>query len=202
MKKFMLIVASIFATLSAAAQTSYVLLAPGFEEVEALTTINVLRRANMDVVTVAVADQQQVTGATGITIKADSLITEVNTDNAEWIILPGGEDGAKNLRANATVTDILLKQAEGEGGIAAICSAPALVLAPLDILDGRIATCYPGLEGALIEGGCDYERGTVIVDDDIITSAGPGTTMAFAMEIVRASKGRHLADAVAQCLLK
>lgn len=203
MKKLMLIVAALFATLTAAAAgTSYVFLAPGFEEVEALTTVDVLRRAKMNVVTVAVSDQMEVTGSTGITVKADSLITEIDTRGAEWLILPGGEEGARNLRDNAIVSGMLLRQAKHDGGIAAICAAPAMVLAPLNLLKGRSCTCYPGLESALIDAGASYNPSTVVVDGELVTSEGPATTLPFAMEIIRLSKGNRLANLVAQTMLR
>lgn len=95
MKKILLLLACIAATLAAAARNSYIFLAPGFEETEALTTVDALRRAKMDVVTVAVADTRDVTGAMGITVKADSLITEIHPEGAEWLIVPGGQPEPK-----------------------------------------------------------------------------------------------------------
>ena len=91
------------------AKTSYIFLAPGVEEVEATATVDALRRASIDVVTVAVGDNLQIKGATGQTLVADSLISEINADDADWIIIPGGDPGAQNLAANSELKQIVLK---------------------------------------------------------------------------------------------
>lgn len=202
MKKILLMLACVAAAFTASARNSYIFLAPGFEEVEALTTVDALRRAHMNVITVAVADTRDVTGATGITVKADSLISEINPEGAEWLIVPGGQPGAENLHANATVNAMLTNQAKHEGGIAAICTGPAVVLAPLHLLEGKTATCYPGLEEAIIENGGEYTDGSVVVDGELITSEGPATSLPFAVEIIRLSKGEHIADLVAHSMLE
>lgn len=202
MKKILLMFVCLVGAVAASAGKSYIFLAPGFEEVEALTTVDALRRAHMDVVTVAVADGREVTGATGITVLADSLIADIHPDGAEWLIVPGGQPGADNLHANATVGKMLKRQAAHDGGIAAICAAPAIVLAPLDILDGKCATCYPGLEESITANGGEYTEGSVVVDGELVTSEGPGTTLPFAMEIIRISKGERIADLVAHSMLE
>lgn len=202
MKKILLLLAGLAATFAVHATNSYIFLAPGFEEVEALTTVDALRRAHINVVTVAVADTNEVTGATGITVVADSLIADIHPDGAEWLIVPGGQPGAQNLHENATLGKMLKRQAEHDGGIAAICAAPALVLAPLHLLEGKTATCYPGLEQAITDNGGEYTEGSVVVDGELVTSEGPATTLPFAMEIIRISKGEHIADLVAHSMLE
>ena len=173
---------------------SYLFLAPGFEETEALATIDVMRRAGMNVLTVAInpENSEKVCGAHGIMVEADLLPDEARFSEAEWLICPGGMPGAQNLADSKIVTDALRAHASRHGKIAAICASPDLVLAPLGILDGREATCYPGMEP---ESDKILMRGAPVVAlDNLITANGPASTLAFALAIVRSSCG----DAVAQ----
>lgn len=202
MKKTFLLLAGLVAALAAHAANSYIFLAPGFEEVEALTTVDALRRAHMNVVTVAVGDTREVTGATGITVVADSLIADIHPDGAEWLIVPGGQPGAQNLHESAAVGKMLKRQADHDGGIASICAGPAVVLAPLHLLEGKCATCYPGLEQAITDNGGEYTEGSVVVDGELVTSEGPATTLPFAVEIIRISKGEQTANLVAHSMLE
>ncbi len=183
------------------AQTSYIFLAPGVEEVEAIATVDALRRADIPVVTVAVSDGLLIKGATGQTIVADSLISEVNTDDADWLIIPGGDPGAQNLFANADVKAKILAHYNKDGRIASICAGPAVVLAPLGVLNGKQATCYPGLGDAINANGGHYVEQTVVVEPNLITSEGPGTTLPFAIEIIRATRGDQAAQSVASGML-
>ncbi len=191
----------ILGTVFMKAQNSYIFLAPGVEEVEATATIDALRRAKIPVVVVAVSDNLQVKGATGQTLVADSLISEVNTDNADWLIVPGGDPGAQNLYANADVRNKLLAHYQKNGRIASICAGPAVVLAPLGILKEKQATCYPGLGEAINANGGEYVKQTVVIQPNLITSEGPGTTLPFAIEIIRATKGDEVAQNVANGML-
>lgn len=190
-----------FGTMSMTAKTSYIFLAPGVEEVEATATVDALRRGEMDVVTVAVGDNLQVKGATGQTLVADSLISDINTDDADWLIIPGGDPGAQNLAANSTVNDMILKHVGKNGRIASICAGPAVVLAPLGVLKGKKATCYPGLGDAINTTGGEYVEQAVVVEPGLITSEGPATTLPFAIEIIRATKGDKAAESVASGML-
>ncbi len=191
----------LFGTLFMKAQNSYIFLAPGVEEVEATATIDALRRADIPVVLVAVSDNLQVKGATGQTLVADSLIDDVNTESADWLIIPGGDPGAQNLYANEKVREKILAHYNKNGRIASICAGPAVVLAPLGVLKGKKATCYPGLGGAINSNGGEYIEQTVVVEPNLITSEGPGTTLPFAIEIIRATRGDQAAEAVAQGML-
>jgi 4-methyl-5(b-hydroxyethyl)-thiazole monophosphate biosynthesis len=191
----------IFGFMSMTAKTSYIFLAPGVEEVEATATVDALRRASMDVVTVAVGDNLQVKGATGQTLVADSIISEVNTDDADWLIIPGGDPGAQNLAADSSVRDMIMEHFNKNGRIASICAGPAVVLAPLGVLKGKKATCYPGLGDAINSNGGEYVKQTVVVEPELITSEGPGTTLPFAIEIIRATKGNQAAESVASGML-
>lgn len=183
------------------AKTSYVFLAPGVEEVEATATVDALRRASIDVVTVAVGHNLQVKGATGQILVADSTVSQVNTTDADWLIIPGGNPGAQNLAADSNVRNMTTAHAEKNGRIASICAGPAVVLAPLGVLKGKKATCYPGLGDAINENGGEYVKQTVVVEPGLITSEGPGTTLPFAIAIIRATKGDAAADAVASGML-
>ncbi len=191
----------IFGSMFMKAQTSYIFLAPGVEEVEAVATIDALRRADIPVTAVAVSDNVQVKGATGQTIVADTLISEVNTEDADWLIIPGGDPGAQNLYANSDLRAKILSHYKKNGRIASICAGPAVVLAPLGVLKGKKATCYPGLGDAINTNGGEYVEQTVVVEPNLITSEGPGTTLPFAIEIIRATKGDKVAETVASGML-
>ncbi len=180
---------------------SYIFIAPGFEEIEAIATLDVIRRAGMPVATVAITPDgsRSVTGAHGLTIEADLLPGEEDMAQAEWLICPGGMPGASNLAASPEVTALLKAQAARGGKIAAICASPALVLNPLGILDGRDATCYPGMEPAETKARMTGER--VVALDNVITGNGPASTFAFAIAIVKNSCGEKVASDVAGGML-
>lgn len=165
--------------------TSYIFLADGFEEVEALTPVDMMRRAGLDIQTVSIGEDRYVTGAHGVTIEADLNIDDEDMSQADCLIAPGGMPGAKNLHDSAKVCKLFKDQAARGGKIAAICAAPAVLLAQLGILNGRSATCYPGFEKALTEGGAEYEADSrVVIDGDIITANGPSSALPFALAIV------------------
>lgn len=178
--------------------TSYVFLAPGFEEVEALTVIDVMRRAGMDVKTVSITDSRTVAGAHGIAVTADVVYEKTDFITPEWLILPGGMPGATNLSQYAPLNTQLLNQANS-GKIAAICASPAVVLAPLGILDGKEATCYPGFEKQMHGAIC---RDTAVVAlDRLITANGPSAALRFALAIVANSMGESVAQEVGSGML-
>lgn len=133
-------------------------------------------------------------GATGQTVVADSLLSEINTAEAEWIIIPGGQPGADNLHASPRVNEIIKAQFARGGKIASICAGPAVVVAPTGILKGKKATCYPGLGDMIEAQGGTYVKDAVVVDGNVITSEGPGTTLKFARAIIAASSGAQKAD--------
>lgn len=183
------------------ARQSYIFLAPGVEEIEAMATIDALRRADIPVTAVAVDTTLQIKGATGQTVVADSLISDIDITDADWLIVPGGVPGAPNLHASKTVSDMLLAHHAKGGRIASICAGPAVVLAPLGILKGKEATCYPGLGGEIDSNGGHYVRQTVVSLPGLITSKGPGTTLPFAIEIIRQTKGDKVADDTAASMI-
>ncbi len=179
---------------------SYLFLADGFEEVEALATVDVLRRAEMDVTTVSINATREVTGAHGVSVNADCVISDMKlTADTEWLICPGGMPGASNLAACEPLTAMLREHYARGGRVAAICASPAVVLAPLGILDERPATCYPGFES--IAAGVDMTGKDVVALDTLVTANGPANTLPFAFAIVSVSKGTQVASDVAAGML-
>lgn len=183
------------------AKKSYIFLAPGVEEIEAMATIDALRRAELPVVAVAVDSTLQIKGATGQTIVADSLISEIDINDADWLIVPGGVPGAPNLHSSKIVSRMLLEHFSKGGRIASICAGPAVVLAPLGILKGKKATCYPGLGDQINNNGGEYVAEKVVTAPNLITSEGPGTTLPFAIEIIRQTKGEKVAKDIADSMI-
>lgn len=179
---------------------SFLFLAEGFEEIEALTAIDVLRRAGMEVRVISITDSTLVKGAHDITVKADSLYDATLFENPEWLILPGGLPGAQYLHDFTPLAGLLRHQAESaEGMIAAICAAPAVVLGAEGLLKGRKATCYPGFEHLL--EGAEYVDAPVVRDDKFVLGAGPGTAMEWALTIVKVQCGEETAREVAAGML-
>lgn len=178
-----------------------ILLAEGFEEIEAVTSIDILRRAKLDVIIASVNDANVVKGAHGISIKADIRLRDFE-GLPDAIVLPGGMPGSENLANSAKVTELIKRTNLAGKIIAAICAAPAIVLAPTGILDGKKATCYPQCESSFGTRTTYIDR-EVVVDGNIITSRGPGTALQFALTIVKHLVGDEIADTVKQqCLIK
>lgn len=176
----------------------FVMLANGFEEIEALTAVDVLRRAGAEVCTVSVTGEDSVTGSHGIPVTADIRFDSADFDEAYMIVLPGGMPGTTNLMAYAPLTAQLKKFASEDRPLAAICAAP-MVLAACGILEGRKATIYEGMEDKL--AGAVHTPGNVVKDGNIITSKGPGTAMDFALALAAFICGQEKADAVRAGLL-
>ena len=159
----------------------FVFLADGFEEIEALTPVDVLRRAGLSVQTVSVMGGQVVTGAHGVPVLADTMFADIHFEDAEMILLPGGLPGATNLDAHEGLSQLILDFAKEEKPLAAICAAP-LVFGNRGLLQGKKATCYPGFETYL--KGAEYTAALVEKDGNFITGKGPGAAMEFAFAIV------------------
>ena len=160
----------------------YLLLADGFEEVEALTPLDLLRRAGKNVCTVSITNERAVRGAHGITVLADLTAEEIVDPCDEMLILPGGMPGTRNLDA-APITDRLLGEILTHGGhVAAICAAP-LILGKRGLLKGKRATCYPGFEAELC--GAECLSVPFVTDGNITTATGAGAAVAFGGELVR-----------------
>ncbi len=175
-----------------------VILAEGFEEIEAITPIDVLKRAGLEV-TLAGVSSKTVSGAHGIKFQTDILLDDYK-GLPDAVILPGGLPGAKNLAESPKVVELVKKMNHEKKIIGAICAAPALVLAPSGILNGRKATCYPGFEKNFSsEVSFSLER--VIVDGHVITSRGPGSALEFALQLVEILAGKETAKSLSQGLL-
>ena len=168
---------------------NYIFLDNGFEEIEAITTIDLLRRANIALTIVSVTGAELVLGAHNITVKVDKLFADVEFDNAEMLILPGG---ATKLYECKPLCDLLASHNNEDKLIAAICAAPS-VLGRLGILQGKQATCYPGFEEFL---GESYIDGLVVESKNIITAKGPGLSSDFAFCIIEKLVGSEVADQV------
>jgi 4-methyl-5(b-hydroxyethyl)-thiazole monophosphate biosynthesis len=161
----------------------YVFLAEGFEEMEAVTPVDLLRRVQegvVDVKLVSVTGNKAVTGAHGITYMADLLFEEIE-DDADMLVLPGGMPGTTNLMAHEGLAELLVKHYNDRKWVAAICAAP-MVLGALGIVMGRWATIYPGMEEYLV--GADISKEEVCVSGNVITSKAPGTAIPFALKLI------------------
>lgn len=178
---------------------SFLFLADGFEETEALGTVDVLRRGDVEVKTVSIYDRKEVKGAHGVSVVADLLLQEVKKEDVEFLIFPGGMPGAQHLSECSGLMEILREHFEEEKPIAAICAAPALVLGKLPLDKGIRMTCYPGFEKYL--PGIRVEEKGVITDGKIITGRGPAYAYAFGLAIVAFLAGAGKAKEVADGLL-
>lgn len=176
-------------------------LATGFEEVEAVATIDVLRRAGMEVTVVSISKDRMVTGAHGITVAADVVIAGADFSGADWLICPGGMPGATHLAGCDELVQLLKSHYAAGGHVAAICASPGVVLAPLGILKGRKATAYPGFEDALRAGGAEPTGERATVDGNVVTGNGPASTFAFALAIVKETLGEAKTKEVADGML-
>ncbi len=174
-----------------------VLLADGFEEIEAVTIVDVLRRADVQVRTLALKNKS-VRGAHGITMEADALLEQEHSLNWDLVVLPGGQPGANTLRDDPRVASLIERQLGQNRKVAAICAAP-IALGAHGMLKGRRATCYPGFEDQLHEAKLTLDP--VVVDQDITTSRGPGTAMSFALSLVEQLKGKSQADSIRKGML-
>ena len=186
------------------AKKAIVLLAEGFEEVEAVTPTDYLRRAGVEVTIAAIGEDLVVKGSREISIKADTTLAELtkqgkaNAGSWDAIILPGGGRAASNLAASAE-SGALLKEMAGAGKlVCAICASPAAVLAPLGLLSGKKFTCHPGLEKMVQNAHWSHNR--VVADANIITSRAAGTAGEFAVAIIsrllHEAEGRSIAEKV------
>ncbi len=159
-------------------------LADGFEEIEALTQVDYLRRAGVEIVTVGVTGKEAV-GTRGIVVKADTTLEETEyTDGVEMVILPGGLGGMKAMKNNEKVCGIVRKAYENGKFVTAICASPT-ILAHLDMVKGKKCVCYPGMEGELVEAGGIFTDKAVVTDGKIITARAAGASEEFSFELIR-----------------
>jgi len=174
----------------------YVFLANGFEDVEALIPVDVLRRGGVDVTTVSTTGDLVVESAHGVGIVADILFEDGDFSDADLLMLPGGMPGASNLYAHEGVCKAITAQHESGKKVAAICASPAVVLAPLGILDGKKATCYPGFEQALTKA--EYTAALVTVDGNVTTGEGPAAAFPYAYELLSQLVSKEVSDQIAE----
>lgn len=174
---------------------AYIFLADGFEETEAITPADLLRRAGVEVVFVSMSETKAVTGSHQIMVTADALFDQCSYDDAVLLILPGGKVGTENLENDAALADMLLSAGRKGITLAAICAAPR-ILGRLGLLNGKKACCYPGNEDLLLDAEVVYSP--VAVANGVITSRGMGTAFDFGLALVRHLCGEDAAEAVAR----
>ena len=170
-----------------------IFMADGCEEIEGLTVVDVVRRAKMEIKMISITGKREVTSSHGVTFLADALASEVNYDELDGIVLPGGMPGTLNLGADATVNEVIHKFAAEGKLVAAICAAPS-VLGAAGILEGKRATCHPGFEEKLT--GAQTSEDSVVVDGNIITSRGMGTAIPFALALTEQLVSREKAEEI------
>lgn len=175
-------------------------LAPGFEELEAVTIVDLLRRAGVEVVTAGLA-AGPVRASRGVVVVPDTTLDEVADDAFDMVVLPGGLPGADHLAADPRVRRLLERTAAAGGYAAAICAAPK-VLAAAGLLDGRKATGYPGVLDRLNLPRTELLDRPVVTDGRIVTSRGPGTAMDFALALVEQLLGKARRDEVEAPLVR
>lgn len=176
----------------------YQFLAPGFEECEALGTVDICRRAGMEVIIVSTTYDYVVKSAHGVKIVCDAMFDDCNFNDADILMLPGGMPGATNLLVHKGLCELLVNHFNSGKMVAAICAAP-LVLGNLGLLQGLRATCYPGFESELI--GATHTGALVEKDSLVITGKGPGAAYELGFAIVEHFCGKHTADSLRQGMI-
>lgn len=173
----------------------YLFLAEGFEEVEALTPLDILRRAAITCTTVSIAQTKEVKSAHNVVITADELFDEANSYDCDAIILPGGSIGTKNLKEHKGIKAIIQKFYDEKKLICAICAAPT-ILGEMGLLKEKHAVCYPTLEEKLL--GAYVEKDAVCYDSGILTARGVGKSIVFALKITELLLGEQKANEIKQ----
>lgn len=175
----------------------YLFLADGFEEIEALTVVDLLRRADQEVITVSIKEGKSIMGAHQIEVIADVLYGECDYTDADLLVLPGGGEGTANLESYKPLCDMVVEFVDAGRKVAAICAAPR-ILAGLGLLEGKRATSYPSVMECL--KGAQVSTDSVVVDGCIITSRGLGTAIDFSLELIAqlagTEKALEIADSV------
>jgi len=174
-----------------------VILADGFEEVEAVAIIDVLRRAGIDTVVAGLHDGH-IASARKVKIIADTVVDTVKADDFDMIVLPGGQPGTDNLTADVRVKELIKSFSQKGKLIGAICAAPT-VLANAGVLQGKHATSFPSYRDKL--GGALYEEKSVVTDGNVLTSRGPGTALTFGLAIVERLAGKERAQKIKEAML-
>lgn len=175
-----------------------IFLADGFEEIEGLTVVDILRRAGMEAEMISIMGRKEICGSHKIAVQADALYEDVDFAELDGVVLPGGMPGTTNLGAHAGVNETIKSFAADGKLVAAVCAAPS-VLGQAGLLQGKKATCYPGYEDKLTGAEVIYEE--VAEAGNIITSRGMGTTIAFALHITAYLTGEEKAQELAKKII-
>ena len=176
----------------------FVFLADGFEEIEAISIIDVLRRANIETITVSISKDKVVTGAHAIPVTADVLFDDCSFDDGKMLVLPGGMPGTTNLKNHKKLGELITQYQHDHKLLGAICAAPS-VLGHLGVLQNKKAVCFPGFEDELTGAKVIYEP--TMMDGDVITGRGAGVAIHFALVIVEKIKGTDTALNLAKKML-
>lgn len=179
-------------------RTIYTFLAEGFEEIECLSVVDLLRRANFDVSMISITGQKYVTGSKRITVEADRLFEEIDYKKADLLFLPGGMPGTKHLNEHSGLKEALLYFYTNQKPIAAICAAPS-VLGSYGILNGKKAVCYPGWEDKLTGASVLYDK--VVTDGTITTARSAGCSLDLGLELIRILGGKGLSEEIRTSIL-
>lgn len=176
----------------------YIFLADGFEDIEGLTVVDLMRRAEIDVETVSIKETKEVTTSHGVILQTDLIFTDTDFSDADMLVLPGGMPGTKYLGAYEPLTKLLTEFYEKGGRVAAICAAPS-VFADLGFLKGRKATSYPSFMDKL--NGAVTTEEAVAVDGNVTTSRGLGTAIDFSLSLITQLSGKEKAEEIAESIV-
>lgn len=176
-----------------------VFLANGFEEIEALTPVDLCRRAGMEVTCVSINDTVEVTGARGISVNADITLKDADFDSADMLILPGGMPGTNNLNECEPLMAKVDEFIKAGRNVSAICAAPSVILGKRGYLKGKKGCCYPGMEDGLVETNVSYD--SVAVDGNLITARGMGCAIDFSLAIIEKLDSKETADKIAKSVV-
>lgn len=177
----------------------YVFLADGFEEIEGLMVVDLLRRANIDLTTVSIMGNLCVTGRSNISVMADCLFEDVASfEDGDMLVLPGGMPGTTYLEEYKPLRELILSYDNAKKRLAAICAAPT-VYGKMGLLNGKWATCYPGMEDLLL--GAKYSQEKFVTDGSYTTSRGLGTALEFSLELISLLSGAEVAQNVAKSVV-
>lgn len=174
---------------------AYVFLATGFEELEAIAPIDVMRRAGIDVTTVSVTGEKMVTSSHNVTVQADALFESLNFADAKILVLPGGMPGTTNLAAHAGLAKLLVEASSKDVVLGAICAAPS-VFGKLGLLKGEKATCFPGFEEQLL--GAEFVGEKAVISHQYVTGRGAGAAIEFGLALVEQVKGADFSENLAE----
>ena len=176
----------------------YIFLADGFEDIEGLTVVDLMRRAGITITTVSIKNTKQITTAHGITMLTDTTFREADFSDADMLVLPGGQPGTTYLGGFEPLTDLVKSFYNNGGKIAAICAAPT-VFAEIGLLHGKKATAYPSCMDGL--KGAERSLDSVVIDGNVTTSRGLGTAVDFALSLIGQLLGEKTADEIAESVV-